>query len=97
MMLRLRSAAVHAERAVAGPCEPMEQLLDRLIAESVRGVSESGVLGDPAGASAQHGQQLLAGMAVQLAEDIKAWRVSKNGRLGSQSPRARTGAAWRRT
>jgi mycofactocin system creatininase family protein len=97
MMLRLRSAAVHAERAVAGPCEPMEQLLDRLIAESVRGVSESGVLGDPAGASAQHGEQLLAGMAVQLAEDIEAWRVSKNGRLGGRSPRARTGAAWRRT
>jgi len=82
MMLRLRTAAVRADRAVAGPCEPIERLLDRLIAESVRGVSDSGVLGDPTGASAQHGEELLAGMAVQLAEDIRAWQVSDRGRLG---------------
>ncbi len=86
MMLRLRSTAVRAERAVAGPCEPIERLLDRLIAESVRGVSESGVLGDPSGASGQQGEELLSGMAVQLAGDIRAWRVSKQGRLGSRSP-----------
>jgi creatinine amidohydrolase len=85
MMLRLRSTAVRAERAVAGPCEPIERLLDRLIAESVRGVSESGVLGDPSGASGQQGEELLSGMAVQLAGDIRAWRVSKQGRLGSRS------------
>jgi creatinine amidohydrolase len=86
MMLRLRSTAVRAERAVAGPCEPIERLLDRLIAESVRGVSESGVLGDPSGASGQQGEELLSGMAVQLAGDIRTWRVSKQGRLGSRSP-----------
>ena len=85
MMLRLRSAAVHAERAVAGPCEPIERLLDRLIAESVRGVSESGVLGDPSGASGQQGEELLVGMAAQLAADIRAWRVSQQGRLGRPS------------
>ncbi len=85
MMLRLRSAAVRTERAAAGPCEPIERLLDRLIATSVRGVSESGVLGDPSGASAQHGEELLAGMAVQLAEDIKTWRVTRQGRLGRLS------------
>ncbi len=81
MMLALRGAAVRAERAVAGPCEPIERLLDRLIAKSVRGVSESGVLGDPAGASARQGEQLLAGMAARLARDIKAWRVIAPGRL----------------
>jgi len=85
MMLRLRRTAVRAERAVAGPCEPIERLLDRLIAESVRGVSESGVLGDPSGASGQQGEELLFEMAVQLASDIRAWRVSKQGRLGNQS------------
>ncbi len=88
MMLRLRSTAVRAERAVAGPCEPIERLLDRLIAESVRGVSESGVLGDPSGASGQQGEELLAGMAVQLADDIRAWRVNQQGRLASRSPGA---------
>ena len=81
MMLRLRSTAVCTERAVAGPCEPIERLLDQLVAESVRGVSESGVLGDPSGASGQQGEQLLSGMAVELAGDIRAWRVSEQGRL----------------
>ena len=85
MMLRLRGAAVHVERAVAGPCEPIERLLDRLIAGSVRGVSDSGVLGDPCGASPQEGEELLAGMAVQLAEDIKTWRVNHQGRLAAPS------------
>jgi mycofactocin system creatininase family protein len=84
MMLRLRGVAVRAERAVAGPCEPIEGLLDRLIAESVRGVSESGVLGDPSGANGQLGEDLLAGMAVQLADDIRAWRVNQQGRLASR-------------
>ena len=85
MMLRLRRTAVSAERAVAGPCEPIERLLDQLIADSVRGVSESGVLGDPSGASGQQGEELLFEMAVRLASDIRAWRVSKQGRLGNQS------------
>jgi creatinine amidohydrolase len=93
-MLRLRSTAVHAGRAVAGPREPIGGLLDRLVAESVRGVSESGVLGDPAGASAQHGEDLLAWMATWLAADISTWRVSERGRLGGRTaapawPRAR--------
>lgn len=87
MMLRLRRATVRAERAVAGPCEPIERLLDRLIAESVRGVSESGVLGDPSGANGQEGEELLSRMAVQLASDIQAWRVTMEGRLGNRSPR----------
>ncbi len=86
MMLALRAAAVHAERAVAGPREPAGQLLERLTAESVRGVSESGVLGDPAGASAELGEELLAAMARRLAADISAWRVSERGRLGGQQP-----------
>jgi mycofactocin precursor peptide peptidase len=86
MMLRLRSAAVRTERAVAGPCEPIAELLDRLIAESVRGVSESGVLGDPSGASGQHGEELLARMGAHLAGDIRAWQVNLQGRLGSRSP-----------
>jgi creatinine amidohydrolase len=78
----LRSAAVRVEQAVAGPGEPIEVLLGRLIARSVHGVSESGVLGDPSGASARHGEELLAGMAAQLTRDIRAWRVGQHGRLG---------------
>jgi mycofactocin precursor peptide peptidase len=60
--------------------------MGRLIAKSVRGVSESGVLGDPAGASAQQGETLLTGMAARLARDIRAWRVNEQGRLAGRLP-----------
>lgn len=93
MMLALRGAAVHPERAVAGPSEPIEQLLERLTAESVCGVSESGVLGDPAGASAELGEKLLAEMAARLARDIRAWRVSEQGRLAGRLPAPVSSAA----
>ncbi|BCL23547.1 hypothetical protein GCM10017668_53900 [Streptomyces tuirus] len=82
MMLRLRSSAVRRERAVAGPTEPVHLLMDRLVTESVRAVSPSGVLGDPAGARASEGERLLDGMADRLAADIRAWRVCARGRLG---------------
>ncbi|WP_367320288.1 mycofactocin biosynthesis peptidyl-dipeptidase MftE [Streptomyces sp. HUAS ZL42] len=82
MMLRLRHGAVRTERAVAGPTDPVHLLMDRLVAESVRGVSPSGVLGDPAGAGAREGERLLDGMADRLAEDVRAWRVTERGRLG---------------
>ncbi|MFK4189479.1 mycofactocin biosynthesis peptidyl-dipeptidase MftE [Streptomyces sparsogenes] len=82
LMLRLRSSAVRAERAVAGPTEPVHLLMDRLVAESVHGVSPSGVLGDPTGARASEGERLLDRMADRLASDIRAWRISGRGRLG---------------
>ncbi|WP_225835888.1 mycofactocin biosynthesis peptidyl-dipeptidase MftE [Streptomyces sp. NK08204] len=82
MMLRLRPAAVRVEQAVAGPTDPVHLLIDRLVAESVGGVSPSGVLGDPAGASAREGERLLEEMAHLLAEDIGGWRVGPRGRLG---------------
>ncbi|MFP1628530.1 mycofactocin biosynthesis peptidyl-dipeptidase MftE [Streptomyces sp. 5K101] len=95
MMLRLRHATVRAEQAVAGPTDPVHLLMDRLITESVRGVSPSGVLGDPAGAGAAEGELLLCRMADDLADDIRAWRVSEHGRLGTPGYRpvsARAGA-----
>ncbi|MFF4255182.1 mycofactocin biosynthesis peptidyl-dipeptidase MftE [Streptomyces sp. NPDC001663] len=82
LMLRLRPSAVRTERAVAGSTEPVEQLMDRLVAESVRGVSPSGVLGDPAGAGADEGERLLERMADRLTADIRDWRISRRGRLG---------------
>jgi creatinine amidohydrolase len=87
MMLRLRRSAVREERAVAGPTDPVHLLMDRLVTESVRGVSPSGVLGDPSGARASEGERLLDRMADRLAADIRAWRVSGRGRLGSPEQR----------
>ncbi|MFF8846465.1 mycofactocin biosynthesis peptidyl-dipeptidase MftE [Streptomyces sp. NPDC015127] len=87
MMLRLRHAAVRGEQAVAGPTDPVHLLMGRLVAESVHGVSPSGVLGDPAGACASDGERLLDTMADRLAEDVRAWRISGHGRLGLPGPR----------
>ena len=87
MMLRLRRSAVREEQAVAGPTDPVHLLMDRLVTESVRGVTPSGVLGDPSGARAGEGERLLGHMADRLAADIRAWRVSERGRLGSPERR----------
>ncbi|WP_051871642.1 mycofactocin biosynthesis peptidyl-dipeptidase MftE [Streptomyces sclerotialus] len=84
MMLRLRPEAVRTGRAVAGATDPLGQLLPRLRASSVRAVSPSGVLGDPAGAHASEGERLLAGMAERLAADAGGWQVDEGGRLGSR-------------
>jgi creatinine amidohydrolase len=81
LLLHVEPDRVLAERAVAGDTTPIVELLPRLRAEGVRAVSESGVLGDPAGASAEEGAQLLAGMADRLVAAAAAWQVDASGRL----------------
>jgi creatinine amidohydrolase len=52
-------ARVDAARAAAGATAPLTELLPALRAGGVRAVSPNGVLGDPAGATAQEGEALL--------------------------------------
>ncbi len=80
-MLHVEPGAVRADRAVAGDPTPIAELLPRLRAEGVRAVSPTGVLGDPAGASAEEGAELLTGMAGRLAAAVRAWDVDPTGRL----------------
>ena len=61
LMLAIRPEQVRLERAQAGNCTPLPQLIDRLRSDGVRAVSENGVLGDPADASASEGELLLGG------------------------------------
>jgi len=81
LMLHVEPATVREARAEAGASAPIGELLPRLRAEGVRGVSPNGVLGDPAGASAVEGQELLAGMADRLVAAVAGWRVDAAGRL----------------
>lgn len=60
LMLALAPDRVDLDRAVVGDTTPMADLLPRLRADGVRAVSPTGVLGDPAGASADVGEELLA-------------------------------------
>jgi mycofactocin system creatininase family protein len=60
MMLHLAPERVRLDLAAAGETRPVAELMPRLVAEGVRGVSPNGVLGDPAGASAAEGEAFVA-------------------------------------
>jgi mycofactocin precursor peptide peptidase len=66
LLLAIDPGAVRLELAEAGCTEPLESLLPRLRAEGVRPVSSNGVLGDPAGASADEGRMLLRALVADL-------------------------------
>jgi creatinine amidohydrolase len=83
MLLALRPGDVRTEEATSGSCGPLATLLPQLEAEGVRAVSSNGVLGDPGGASAEEGHELLAGLTARLAYDVAAWSVRDDGRLRS--------------
>ena len=80
-MLHVEPAVPVGRRAVAGVTTPLGELLPRLRAEGVRAVSPTGILGDPAGASAREGAALLDGLVARLVAAAGAWRVDPAGRL----------------
>jgi creatinine amidohydrolase len=81
LMLHVEPAVPAGRRAQAGVTTPLAELLPRLRAEGVRAVSPTGVLGDPAGASAAEGGALLDGLVTRLLEAVGAWRADPAGRL----------------
>ena len=81
LMLHVEPDGVRRERAAAGATEPIGELLPRLRVGGVRAVSPNGVLGDPAGASAEEGERLLAGLVARLLAAQAAWQVDPTGRL----------------
>src|SRR4051794_8581789 len=85
LMLHVEPEGVLGERAVAGETRPIGELLPRLRHEGVRPVSPTGVLGDPAGASAEEGAELLAGLVARLVAAATTWDVDRTGRLRALS------------
>ncbi|WP_369139142.1 mycofactocin biosynthesis peptidyl-dipeptidase MftE [Modestobacter versicolor] len=81
LMLHVEPAVVREALAAAGDTTPIGELLPRLRAEGVRGVSPDGVLGDPAGASAAEGAAVLADLRARLVTAAVGWRVDPAGRL----------------
>ena len=67
MLLHLEPGAVRRDLARTGELRPLTELMTRLRTEGVRPVSPSGVLGDPAGATAAEGRRLLAQEAANCA------------------------------
>jgi mycofactocin precursor peptide peptidase len=70
VMLALRPESVHIGRAEPGNTAPVTDLIGRLRAEGVRPVSASGVLGDPSGASAEEGEQLITAWTSDLVSTV---------------------------
>ena len=81
LMLHVEPDGVREALAAAGETAPLAELLPRLRAEGVRGVSPDGVLGDPAGATAAEGRAQLETMTDRLVAAAEAWSVDPTGRL----------------
>lgn len=71
LMLAIAPCRVHLDRAEAGDLRPIGTLLPLLWDQGMRGVSANGVLGDPAGASADHGHHLLSVAVSQLVDSTE--------------------------
>jgi len=73
LMLALVPERVRQDEASAGIVAPIAELLGRLRAGGVRAISPNGVLGDPAGASADEGHELLRAASEELVAMVDAW------------------------
>ena len=81
LMLHVEPGGVRGALARPGVTTPLAELLPRLRAEGVRAVSPTGVLGDPAGATAEEGERQLAGLVDRLVAAARRWDVDAAGRL----------------
>jgi mycofactocin precursor peptide peptidase len=81
LALALAPDDVRLDRAEPGALEPLSALMSRIRLDGVASVSHNGVLGDPSGASAQEGVQLLRGMADDVVSWVLAWAPDSQGRL----------------
>jgi creatinine amidohydrolase len=74
ILLAVAPEQVRPAAAVAGATAPLPELAGALRRDGVRGVSRTGVLGDPTTATAEHGEQLLAALVDDLVAAVTAWR-----------------------
>jgi len=79
MMLHLAPARVRLASAVPGNTRPLAEIWPLLRAGGVRAVSETGVLGDPSGATAGAGRTLLDTLSATLIREVSAWHPEKPG------------------
>ncbi|WP_116199922.1 mycofactocin biosynthesis peptidyl-dipeptidase MftE [Amycolatopsis circi] len=73
LQLALRPEAVQMEKAVPGDERPLGELLPALRKGGVRAVTETGILGDPTGATADEGRDLLDVLTAQLRTHVRDW------------------------
>ncbi len=77
LLLHLAPDVVHLDRAEPGATEPLVDLMPRLVAGGVAAVSPNGVLGDPAGASAEEGEAILGALVADLDATVTRCRADR--------------------
>ncbi|MDI2030172.1 mycofactocin biosynthesis peptidyl-dipeptidase MftE [Saccharopolyspora sp. TS4A08] len=83
LMLHLHPNSVRVELAEAGNTGPLAEILPAMIDGGVIAVSPNGVLGDPAGATAEQGRDLLEMM---IADTVQAVLASEDGPPRKDAP-----------
>ena len=73
VMLCLDAARVDQGRFAPGALRPVSELLAAMRAGGVAAVSPNGVLGDPTGASAEHGRALIDAAVEELLAFVAGW------------------------
>ena len=73
VLLALAPGSVRTAEAQAGATAPLNELMPVLVRSGVAGVSANGVLGDPAGASADAGRRLLDEWTQDLLATLEGW------------------------
>lgn len=81
LLLHLEPATVHLDRAAAGVTAPIEMILGALRSQGTAAVSANGVLGDPAGASAEEGAELLRCWTATSVAAVARWTPDAQGLL----------------
>ena len=81
LMLHLVPDRVRMERAAAGTVTPIADLLPALRSAGVAAASESGVLGDPTGATAAEGADLFGRLVARSVAAIVRWCPDGSGVL----------------
>lgn len=79
LMLALAPDLVRSDRAEAGNVAPLPELLPQMRIGGVGTVSPNGVLGDPAGASADEGHRMLAALVAGCVEALAEVREGADG------------------
>lgn len=82
LLLALDPDVVRVDALEAGNTAPLAELLPVLVRGGTAAASPNGVLGDPRGATAAEGEELLAGLVDDLRARLARWSPDDRGRLG---------------
>ncbi|WP_370945611.1 mycofactocin biosynthesis peptidyl-dipeptidase MftE [Amycolatopsis sp. cg5] len=81
LMLAIAPETVDMAKAAPGNTTPLEDLMPALRSGKLREISPNGVLGDPTGATPEHGHELLNTLVSGLRTAIERWQPDSHGRL----------------